>query len=43
MYDGDLESMVQKFGAIRSLMIEFEEPVADFQVDNAELTRSEKS
>lgn len=41
MYDGDLESMVQKFGAIRSLMIEFEEPVADFQVDNAELTRSE--
>lgn len=22
-------------------MIEFEEPVADFQVDNAELTRSE--
>ena len=41
MYDGDLENMVQKFGAIRSLMIEFEEPVADFQVDNAKLTRSE--
>lgn len=41
MYDGDLESMVQKFGVIRSLMIEFEEPAADFQVDNAKLTRSE--
>lgn len=41
MYDGDLESMVQKFGVIRSLMIEFEEPVADFQVKNAKLTKSE--
>lgn len=41
MYDGDLESMVQKFGVIRSLMIEFDEPVGDFQVENAKLTRSE--
>ena len=41
MYDGDLESMVQKFGVIRLLMIEFEEPVADFQVKNAKLTKSE--
>lgn len=41
MYDGDLESMVQKFGSVRSLMIEFEEPVEDFQVENAQLTRSE--
>ncbi|WP_286082285.1 ABC transporter ATP-binding protein [Parablautia intestinalis] len=41
MYDGDLESMVQRFGAIRSLMVEFEEPVEDFQVANAELVRSE--
>ncbi|MDO4175805.1 MAG: ATP-binding cassette domain-containing protein, partial [Eubacteriales bacterium] len=41
MYDGNLENMIQKFGAIRSLMIEFEEPVADFQVDSAKLTRSE--
>lgn len=41
MYDGDLESMVQKFGVIRSLMIEFDEHVGDFQVENAKLTRSE--
>lgn len=41
MYDGDLESMVQKFGVVRSLMIEFDEPVGDFQVENAKLTRSE--
>lgn len=41
MYDGDLESMVQKFGSVRSLMIEFEEPIADFQVENAQLTKSE--
>lgn len=41
MYDGGLESMVQKFGATRSLMIEFEEPVADFPLENARLTKSE--
>ncbi len=41
MYDGDLESMIQQFGAIRSLMIEFETPVADFQVEHAELTKSD--
>ena len=41
MDDGDVESMVQKFGVIRSLMIEFDEPVRDFQVENAKLTRSE--
>ena len=43
MYDGDLESMVQRFGSVRSLMIEFEEPVEDFQVKNAQITKSEGS
>ena len=41
MYDGDLEKMIRKFGAIRSLMIEFENPVEDFQVEGARLARSE--
>ncbi|WP_330584799.1 ABC transporter ATP-binding protein [Parablautia muri] len=41
MYDGDLESMIARFGAVRSLMIEFEKPVPDFEIENAELTRSE--
>lgn len=41
MYDGGLESMVQKFGAVRSLMIEFETPVEDFRIEDAELVRSE--
>lgn len=41
MYDGNLESMVKRFGAVRSLMVEFEEPVEDFQVEKAKLIRSE--
>ncbi|MEZ3505435.1 MAG: ATP-binding cassette domain-containing protein [Lachnospiraceae bacterium] len=41
MYDGDLESMVARFGAFRSLMVEFERPVEDFQIADARLTRSE--
>lgn len=41
MYDGDLDSMVRRFGAVRSLMVEFEEPVEDFHIENAALTRSE--
>lgn len=41
MYDGGLESMVQKFGAVRSLMIEFETSVEDFRIEDAELVRSE--
>lgn len=41
MYDGDLEKMIRKFGAIRSLMIEFENPVEDFQMEGARLARSE--
>ncbi len=41
MYDGSLDHMTRKFGATRSLMVEFEQPVADFEVPEAELIRSE--
>lgn len=41
IYDGDLKSMVQRFGADRFVMIEFEEPVEDFPIEKAELIRSE--
>ena len=37
----DSGHLMQKFGVIRTLMLEFEEPVADFQVKNAKLTKSE--
>ncbi len=41
MYDGSLDNMTRKFGATRSLMVEFEHPVADFSVSGAELLKSE--
>ena len=41
IYDGDLKNMVQRFGADRFVMIEFEESVEDFQIEKAELIRSE--
>lgn len=43
MYDGNLDHMTRKFGATRSLMVEFEQPVADFEVPEAELIRSEEN
>ncbi len=33
--------MIRKFGATRSLMVEFEQPVTDFEVPKAKLIRSE--
>ncbi len=41
MYDGSLDYMIRKFGATRSLMVEFEQPVTDFEVPKAKLIRSE--
>lgn len=41
MYDGSLDQMTRKFGATRSLMVEFEHPVEDFAVDGANLQKSE--
>lgn len=41
MYDGTLEDMTRKFGATRSLMVEFEEHIKDFQIPGAAHEKSE--
>ncbi len=41
MYDGNLDDMIRRFGSTRSLMVEFERPIANFPVPGAVLTRSE--
>lgn len=41
IYDGGLEEMTRQFGAVRTLMVEFEGEAGDFTVPGAELVRSE--
>ena len=43
MYDGSLEQMIEKYGAIRTIMIELEENTKDFEVLGAKLIKSEKN
>lgn len=41
IYDGGLENMTRRFGAVRTLMVEFEQREEDYVVPGAELVRSE--
>jgi ABC-2 type transport system ATP-binding protein len=41
IYDGSVEQIRDTYGGTRTLVIEFEEPVADFSVPRAELVKSE--
>lgn len=41
VYDGNIDQMRSEYGTQRTLVIEFEDPVKDFTVPHATLTRSE--
>ncbi|WP_144936212.1 ATP-binding cassette domain-containing protein [Paenibacillus sp. 32O-W] len=41
IYDGDIEEIRMKYGEYRTLVIQFEQPVADFNVKGAELVKSD--
>lgn len=41
IYDGSVDRIKSRFGTGRTLVVEFENPVPDFDVPNAELVRSE--
>ncbi len=41
IYDGDIELIRRKYGEYRTLVVQFERPIADFDVAGAELVKSE--